>query len=68
MSRSITICVFLLATGAIYHYHGQNDWLASGSANDNMTPAQMTNEVIACMNFIAAAIIFALAPPKKKEA
>lgn len=70
-TRAILVCLSFIVTGCVYHAHGQNDWLAASAAVEGMTPAQLTNEVIACMNFVAAGVVFALAsrpaPPTNKE-
>lgn len=60
-TRAIFVCLSFLVTGCVYHSHGQNDWLTLSATFEGMTPAQLTNEVIACMNFVAAGVVFALA-------
>ena len=57
----------LLAGGFIYHIHGQNDGLSLSCVRDNLTPAQMANEVISSILFTGAMLILALSERTTKR-
>lgn len=57
----------LLAGGFIYHMHGQNDGLSLNCVEDNLTPAQMANEIISTILFTGGMLILALSDRVSKR-
>jgi hypothetical protein len=68
VNRPLFISICLVLTGLIYHHHGAGDWLAPTTIPESLSSVQITNELIASLQFTAAMVIWALMPfPGTKE-